>query len=122
MLLSPLDTSQGISTTVIGLVDSAGAVMQTAWVRKIAANERTLYAGSYSLCRVPGFDGLCVKVAFPLSNGRAKVILQQESAPDLSFTVRSSERSFGDPGFHSFVEAGLVTILESAEGRHPCLR
>jgi hypothetical protein len=104
--LSPLDTSQGISTAVIRLVDYTGAVVQTAWVREIIASERTLYAGSYSLCRVPGFDGPCVKVAFPLPNGSANVIMQPEFAPDGSFTVRSSGRSFGDPGFYFFVQAG----------------
>ena len=103
--LSPLDTSQGISTAVVRLVDSAGAVKQTAWVREIVASKRTLYAGSYSLCRVPGFHGPCVKVAFPLPNGSANVIMRPESAPDGSFTLRSSGRSFGDPGFYFFVEA-----------------
>jgi hypothetical protein len=104
--LSPLDTSKGISTAIIRLVDPAGAVKQTAWVREIVASKRTLYAGSYSLCRVPGFDGPCVKVGFPLPNGSANVIMRPESAPDGSFTVRSSGRSFGDPGFYFFVEAG----------------
>jgi hypothetical protein len=104
--LSPLDTSQGISTSVVQLVDDAGAVKQTAWVREIVASKRTLYAGSYSLCRVPGFDGPCVKVAFPLPNGSANVIMRPESSPDGSFTVRSSGKYFGDPGFYFFVEAG----------------
>ena len=104
--LSPLDTSQGISTSVVQLVDGAGAVKQTAWVREIVSSKRTLYAGSYSLCRVPGFDGPCVKVAFPLPNGSANVIMRPESAPDGSFTVRSSGTRFGDPGFYFFVEAG----------------
>src|SRR5215213_1002455 len=104
--LSPLDTSQGVSTAVVQLVDSSGAVMQTAWVREIVASERTLYAGSYSLCRVPGFDGPCVKVGFPLPHGSANVIMQPESASDGSFTLRSSGRGFGDPGFYFFVEAG----------------
>ena len=103
--LSPLDTSQGISTAVIQLVDAAGAVKQTAWVREIVASKRTLYAGSYSLCRVPGFDGPCIKIAFPLPNGSANVIMRPESAPDGSFTVRSSGKHFGDPGFYFFVEA-----------------
>src|SRR5215218_7758069 len=70
------------------------------------ALEHTLYTGSYSLCRVPGFDGPCVKVAFPLPNGSAHVIMRPESAPDGSFTVRSSGKGFGDPGFYFFVEAG----------------
>jgi hypothetical protein len=104
--LSPPDTSQGISTSVVQLIDPAGAVKQTAWVREIVASKHTLYAGSYSLCRVPGFDGPCVKVAFPLPNGSANVIMRRESAPDGSFTVRSSGSGFGDPGFYFFVEAG----------------
>ena len=88
------------------LVDSRDAIQQTAWVREIVASKRTLYAGSYSLCRVPGFDGLCVKVGFPLPNGSANVIMRPESPPDGSITVRSSGRRFGDPGFYFFVEAG----------------
>jgi hypothetical protein len=47
----------------------------------------------------------CVKVGFPLPNGSANVIMRPESAPDGSFTVRSSGRSFGDPGFYFFVES-----------------
>ena len=104
--LSPLDTSQGISTSVVQLVDGAGVVKQTAWIREIVSSKRTLYAGSYSLCRVPGFAGPCVKVAFPLPNGNANVIMRPESAPDGSFTVRSSGSNFGDAGFYFFVEAG----------------
>jgi hypothetical protein len=105
--LSPLDTSQGISTSVVQLVDGTGAVKQTAWIREIVASKRTLCAGSYSLCRVPGFDGPCVKVAFPLPNGSANVIMRPESAPDGSFTVTSAGTRFGDPGFYFFVEAEL---------------
>ena len=117
--LSPLDTSRGISTDVVQLVDSRGAVQQTAWVREIVASKRTLYAGSYSLCRVHGFDGPCVKVAFPLPNGSANVIMRPESAPDGSFTVRSSGKTFGDPGFYFFVEAdrdrGWARYLKALE-------
>lgn len=103
--LSPLDTSQGISTSVVQLVDPEGVVKQTAWVREIVSSKHTLYAGSYALCRVPGFDGPCIKVGFPLPNGSANVIMRPESAPDGSFTVRSSGRTFGDPGFYFFVQA-----------------
>lgn len=100
--------------------------MQTAWVREIVASKRTLYAGSYSLCRVPGFDGPCVKVAFPLPNGSANVIMRPKSSPDGSFTVRSSGRTFGDPGFYFFVEAGsdrgwaryLKTLEEDIRADH----
>ena len=70
------------------------------------ALEHTLYTGSYSLCRVPGFDGPCVKVVFPLPNGSANVIMRSESAPDGSFAVRSWGSRFGDPGLYFFVRAG----------------
>lgn len=30
--------------------------MQTAWVRRLLASNRTLYAGSYSTCQVPGYS------------------------------------------------------------------
>jgi hypothetical protein len=103
--LSPLDTSHGISTAVINLVDSSGAIRQTAWVREILAKRQTLYAGSYSLCRVPGFAGPCVKVTFPLPNGNAAVVMQPQSAEDGSFTVQSAGRRHGDPGFYFFVES-----------------
>ena len=103
--LSPLDTSHGISTAVIQLVDGTGIVRETAWVREVLATRRTLYAGSYSISRVPGFPGPCVKVTFPLPNGNAAVIMQPESADDGSFTVRLAGRWFGDPGFYFFVEA-----------------
>jgi hypothetical protein len=103
--LSPLDTRRVGRRTWRCPGSSEGAVKQTAWVREIVASKRTLYAGSYSLCRVPGFAGPCVKVTFPLPNGSANVIMRPESAPDDSFTVRSSGTRFGDPGFYFFVEA-----------------
>ena len=76
----------------------------TAWVREVVSTKRTLYAGSYSVCRVPGYSGPCVKVVFPLPNGSATVIMRPESNPDGSITLRSSGARFGDPGFYFFVE------------------
>jgi hypothetical protein len=58
-------------------------------------------------CRMPGFDGPCVKVSFPLPNGSANVIMRPESAPDGSFTGRSAGTRFDNPGFYFFVEAEL---------------
>ena len=69
------------------------------------ATGNALYVGGYSLCCIPGFDGPCLKVAFPLPNGYALVILKPESNPDGSLTVRSAGRRFGDPGFYFYVEA-----------------
>jgi len=102
--LSSLDTKLGITSDVVQLKERSGRVVYTAWVREVVATQRTLYAGSYSVCNVPGFPGPCVKVVFPLPNGSAIVIMRPESSPDGSFTVRSAGVRFGDPGFYFFVE------------------
>lgn len=103
--LSPLETKLGITSRIVKLRDSGGTVRLTAWVRETIASGRTLYAGSYSICRVPGYPGPCVKVAFPLPNGYALVIMWPESHADGSFTLHSQGRRFGDPGFYFFVES-----------------
>lgn len=103
--LSPLDTRLGIRSRVLQLVRPDGEVACTAWVRETVATGRALYVGNYSVCRVPGFPGACIKVAFPLPNGYALVVMKPESHADGSFTIRSEGRRFGDPGFYFFVEA-----------------
>jgi hypothetical protein len=103
--LSPLDTKLGITSDVVQLRERSGRVVYTAWVRDVVSTRRTLYAGSYSVCHVPGYDGPCVKVVFPLPNGSAMVIMRPESESNGSFTVRSAGTRFGDPGFYFFVEA-----------------
>ena len=103
--LSSLDTERGMVSRIVRLVDRQANLQLTAWVREAVATGHTVFAGSYSHCRVPGFDGQCVRVAFPLPNGYALVIMKPESHPDGSFSVRSEGRRFGDPGFYFFVQA-----------------
>lgn len=99
--LSSLDSSKGMTSNVLQLWSSqTGQLVQTAWVRELRATRNVLYAGSYSVCRVPGYASACVKVVFPLPNGNAIVILKPESHPDGSFSIISSGRAFGDPGFY----------------------
>jgi hypothetical protein len=94
--LTGLDTHRGISSRVIALRTPQGD-QQTAWVRQLLASNRTLYAGSYSVCRVPSYTGPCIKVCFPLPNGRAMVIMRPEVHPDGSLTVISDGHGFGEP-------------------------
>jgi len=102
--LSSLDTSLGITSEVLRFKDRSGRVVCTAWVRELVSTKRTLYAGSYTTCRVPGYDGPCVRIVFPLPNGSATVVMRPESAPDGSFTLRSTGVRFGDPGFYFYVQ------------------
>ena len=103
--LSPLDTSRGMTSEVLRLTDrETGAVRYTAWVRKLLGTGDLLYAGTYAPCRTPRFPGTCVKVAFPLPNGRALVVMRPESDADGSLTLVSAGKRWGDPGFYFVVE------------------
>jgi hypothetical protein len=99
--LSPLDTSRGMTSEIVQLVDPrSGAIRITAWVRRLVGTGNVIYSGSYSLCEVPGFDGPCVRVVFPLPNGNAMVIMRPVAHADGSFSVISSGDAFGHPGFY----------------------
>jgi hypothetical protein len=105
--LSALDTSRGVTSDVVQLVEPAtGRVRHTAWVRELFGTGNVLYAGEYSLAAVPGRQGQCVKVVFPLPNGNAIVLMRPEVHPDGSFSVVSEGRRFGDPGFYFTVHDG----------------
>ena len=104
MPLSPLDSRLGVRSEVLRLEDSDGRAPWTAWVRTNAASGAVIYAGSYATVQVPRRAGGCVKVAFPLPNGYALVVLWPESHPDGSLTLHSSGQGFGDAGFYFYVE------------------
>ncbi len=106
--LSSLDTSRGMTCEVIQLVEpSSGSIRYVAWLRHLAGTGHVLYAGCYSVCRVPGFDGVCVKVVFPLPNGNAIVLMKPTIGEDGSLTITSSGEQFGDAGFYFVVHNGL---------------
>ena len=105
--ISALDTSRGITSEVVQLVDPVTTdVRFTLWLRELIGTGNILYAGSYSHCTVPGHEGPCVKVVFPLPNGNGIVIMKPQTYPDGSFTVASEGRRFGDPGFYFTVHTG----------------
>jgi len=104
--LSALDTSRGLTSEVVQLVDPRTQdVRLTAWVRQLLKTGNVLYAGAYSACKVPRCDGLCVKVVFPLPNGNAMVIMRPVVHPDGSFSVVSHGQGFGDAGFYFTVHS-----------------
>jgi hypothetical protein len=99
--LSALDTSRGVTSDVVQLIEPAtGRVRHTAWVRELLGTGNVLYAGDYSLAAVPGRRGHCVKVVFPLPNGNAIVLMRPEVHRDGSLSIVSAGRRFGDPGFY----------------------
>jgi hypothetical protein len=99
--LSPLETSRGVTSEVIDLVDpKTREVRHTAWLRLLVATGNVLYAGTYSVCSMPSEDNPCVKVVFPLPNGNAMVIMRPEVGSDGSFLISSHGRGFGAAGFY----------------------
>jgi hypothetical protein len=104
--LSGLDTSRGMTSRILDVVDANGNVAAVAWVRTLMGSGRVIYCGTYSMCRVPGFNGRCLKVAFPLPNGNASVILWPEVQEDGSLVLHSSGERFGDPGFYFVLRRG----------------
>jgi len=111
--LSPLDSAKGMTSNVIQLRDpKSGRLLQTAWVRELNATRNVLYAGTYSICSIPGHPSPCVKVVFPLPNGSAIVVMKPEVHDDGSFSITSAGDAFGDPGFY-FVVHGSNGVVWS---------
>jgi hypothetical protein len=99
--LTPLTTSQGMSSQIISMVDKkTGTVAFSGWLRKAVATGEIVYAGFYTTCDPPGYDGRCVKVVFPLPEGSATVILKPTNAARGSFKLVSEGHKFGGPGYY----------------------
>ncbi len=109
--LSSLDTSKGVTSEVLQLVDPAtSSPRYTVWFRRLQGTGNVLYAGFYSVCSLPDSADPCVKVVFPLPNGNAIVIMRTEDRADGSFVVTSAGNRFGEPGFYFTVQhhSGIV--------------
>jgi hypothetical protein len=98
--LSNLDTSRGMTSEVVPIVDrESGSHQFTAWVRTLVGSGHVIYAGAYSTCVLP--DGqACVRVVFPLPNGNAMVLMRPVAHADGSLSLESVGERFGNPGFY----------------------
>ncbi|MDP9368895.1 MAG: hypothetical protein M3Q03_11565 [Chloroflexota bacterium] len=99
--MSPLATSAGMSSEVIPLRERrTGEVVFTSWLRRAAATGEVVYAGFYTASHPEHYDGVCVKVVFPLPGGSATVLLRPEAQQDGSLKLISAGTRFGDPGYY----------------------
>jgi hypothetical protein len=109
--LSNLDTSRGMTSEVVPIVDATtNRPLFTAWVRQLVGTGNVIYAGAYSTCTVPDSATPCVRVVFPLPNGNAIVLMRPVAHPDGSLSLVSSGKAFGSPGFYFTVQSrdGIV--------------
>jgi len=109
--LTGLDTSRGVTSEVVQLVDPRTRALRYAvWLRRLVHTGNVLYAGCYSVAQIPSRAGPCVRVVFPLPNGNAMVLMRPELHADGSVSVVSSGHAFGDPGFYFTVRAGADQV------------
>jgi hypothetical protein len=88
--ISPLEMAGGMTSQIIQLrATGTGQVVYTGWLRKLKSSGLVMFAGIYSLARIPGEDNPCVKVTFP-DRGSANVYLRPINHPDGSFGLHST--------------------------------
>ena len=104
--ISSLEVAKGMSSEVVQLIEpSSGRLAYTGWLRRLKSSKHVIYAGLYSVVRVPGEELPCVKVTFPC-NGSANVYLRPVAHADGSFGLDSSGSSWGRSGFYRLVASG----------------
>jgi hypothetical protein len=104
--ISSLEVAKGMTSEVVQLTDpKTGELRYTGWLRRLKSSGRVIYAGIYSVCRVPGEETPCVKVTFPC-RGSANVYLRPVAHSDGSFGLDSSGSAWGKSGFYRIVKSG----------------
>src|SRR5581483_4372242 len=62
--VSSLELAGGMSSNVLPMVEAAsGKRLYTGWLRRLAASQRVIYTGLYSVATPAGFSRPCVKVS-----------------------------------------------------------
>jgi hypothetical protein len=102
--INPLDTSRGMTSEVVPLVNQeTGQRKFTGWRRKLVAVNRIIYTGLYQSETPPASNRPYVKVSFPLPLGSATVFLRPEAQPDGSLKLISDGSQMGESGFYRMV-------------------
>ena len=101
--ISPMEMARGMSSQIIQLARSeTGELVYTGWLRRLKSSGAVMFAGIYSIARIPEESGPVVKVTVP-DRGSANVYLVPISHPDGSFGLQSFGRAFGGSGFYRLV-------------------
>ena len=104
--ISPLEMAGGMTSQVIQLTEpGSGRLVYTGWLRKLKSSGLVMFAGIYSVARIPGEENPCVKVTFP-DRGSANVYLRPVNHLDGSFGLDSTGSKFGKSGFYRLLASG----------------
>ncbi len=99
----PLDSADGITSELVQLCDAESGPKLTGWLRTYRKSRKVIYVGFYSHCN-SGDGTPLVRVAFPLPNGCALVLMRPEALPDGSLMLRSEGKGQGGAGFYFLVD------------------
>jgi hypothetical protein len=104
--ISSLEVAKGMTSEIVQLREPVnGRLVHTGWLRRFKSTGKVIYAGLYSITKVPKEDDPCVKVTFPCY-GSSSVYLRPSANSDGSFQLDSSGSGFGRSGFYRVVESG----------------
>jgi hypothetical protein len=98
-----METAHGISSEIILLRGSDGAVRYRIWLRRLKKTGAVIYSGIYSHCTLPSGEK-CLKVIFPLPYGSATVVMRATVDPAGNLELASRGSRYGAPGFYLLVE------------------
>lgn len=99
----PLDTSLGLESEIISLLDQNRQTRYRVWYRRLKTNGEVVYSGIYTHCTTPNGE-TCLKVIFPLPQGSATVIMSVDCDEKGNLILESKGRRCGDPGFYFLVK------------------
>ncbi|MBR9859405.1 hypothetical protein GYB22_01370 [bacterium] len=95
--LDPMDTSYGMSSSVIHLIDSEGNLKYACWNRSSNKTSEVVYAGLYSPVTIKNEP--YVRVVFPLPMGNVTVILKGVIQEDGSIKLISNQNKYPQTGY-----------------------
>jgi hypothetical protein len=101
--MRPLDSAQGVDSTIIVITGPDGRQCEAAWLRSLRSTGDYVYSGRYSTRHRPGADRASVHVAFPLEEGNVQVFLRPDIDHDGSLWLRSPGGGFGTDGAYVVV-------------------
>jgi hypothetical protein len=98
------DLAAGMTSSVTPLVFGDGEQVGASWLRRLRATDRVVFSGYYDTAVAPATNGRCVRVSFPLPNGRLLVLLEPKVRPDGGLTLLSPVARVGEPGAYLVVD------------------
>jgi hypothetical protein len=86
--ISSLEVAKGMTSEIVQLREpDTGRLVHTGWLRRFKSTGKVIYAGLYSITKVPDEVSPCVKVTFPCY-GSSSVCLRRSANPDHSIPTR----------------------------------